>query len=72
VEEMSKNKTSPGLKIKELRERMGWTQEQLARFTGLSRVYINNLEQGRVPRPSYNVIKKLADIFNRPMEQMWQ
>lgn len=69
---MKKNKDSPGLRVKELRERMGWTQEQLAQFTGYSRVYINNLEQGRVPKPSFIVIKKLAALFNRPMEQIWE
>jgi transcriptional regulator with XRE-family HTH domain len=68
---MSKSKGYPGLRIKELRERMGWTQEQLAQFSGYSRVYINDLENGRIANPSVNAIKKLAALFNRPMEQIW-
>jgi transcriptional regulator with XRE-family HTH domain len=69
---MSKRNDGPGLRIKELREKMGWTQEQLAQFIGYSRVYVNNLETGRVPRPSYKAIKKLAIIFNKRMEQLWE
>ena len=36
-----------GSNVKELRTKLGWTQEQLAERSGFSQQYISGLEQGR-------------------------
>ena len=36
-----------GSNVKELRAKLGWTQEQLAERSGFSQQYISGLEQGR-------------------------
>jgi len=69
---VNKYKGHPGAKIRDLREQRGWTQTQVAEFTGYSRVYINNLERGRVPNPNVNIIKKLATLFSLTVEQIWK
>ena len=58
-------------KIKELRKKRGWTQEDLARWTGYSRVYINRLEKGKVPNPSITVLRQMARLFGRTIEEIW-
>ena len=63
------NKKTPTL-IRQLREQRGWTQADIAEFTGYSRVYINSVELGRVPNPSITLIRKLARLFNVPMERL--
>jgi transcriptional regulator with XRE-family HTH domain len=37
---------SLGLRIRELRSKHGWTQEQLAEFCGLHRTYLGHVERG--------------------------
>jgi transcriptional regulator with XRE-family HTH domain len=46
-------------KVKALRERRGWTQEQLAKQAGISRVYLARLETARQD-PSLSTLEKLA------------
>lgn len=53
-------------KIKGLRESNGWTQEELAKRTGLSRSAIGNYEQG-IRIPGYEELEALSDAFNCPM-----
>jgi len=50
---------SLGNKIRELRHNLGWTQEQLAKQTGLGRSYISLLERVGA-RPSAGVLLRLA------------
>jgi transcriptional regulator with XRE-family HTH domain len=56
--------------LRDLRQSRGWTQAEIAEFTGYSRVYINKLELGQVPNPSITLIRKLARLFNVPMEKL--
>lgn len=56
--------------IRELRLKHGWTQADIAEFTGYTRVYINKVELGQVPNPSITLIRKLAKLFNVTMEHL--
>lgn len=56
--------------MRELRLKHGWTQADIAEFTGYSRVYINKVELGEVPNPSITLIRKIARLFNVSMERL--
>lgn len=52
-----------GKRIKECRERLGLTQEELGEKLGLQRAAINKYEKGHVENMKRATIKKMADIF---------
>lgn len=52
------------------RERLGWTQAELAARIGVSRKTINTIENG-VFIPSTLVALKLARAFDRPVEALF-
>lgn len=60
---MNENKEKLGIKIKQLRKSMGWTQEQLAEKIGIDNKHLSRIEKG-YHMPNYKIIKKLAQIFN--------
>lgn len=51
------------LKIRQERERRGWTLEDVAIKIGISRQAVQLIETGRC-KPSYDVLVKLLDLFN--------
>lgn len=51
-------------KIKELREKMKISQEELAEKSGVSRALISGLETGNIQETSTVTLKKLAKFFN--------
>lgn len=53
-----------GNKIKEIREKKGITQGELARLTGLSVGYICHLERGSRTNPSYNTMVIISKALN--------
>ena len=52
------------------RERLGWTQAELAERIGVSRTTINTVENG-VFVPSTVLALKLARAFDRPVEALF-
>ena len=56
---MNENKEKLGIKIKQLRKSMGWTQEQLAEKIGIDNKHLSRIEKG-YHMPNYKIIKKLA------------
>ena len=48
-----------GVAVRQLRERRGWSQEQLAEHSDLNRSYVGEVERGRVI-PSIVTAQKLA------------
>lgn len=50
-------------RIKELREEMGWTQEELGKMLNVNGPAISKYENGRTPLTD-ETIKKLAEIFD--------
>lgn len=61
-----------GEKLKELRADRGWTQNELAKRSGLDRGYIANLETNMVDKPSADTFLKLARAFNIRTEELFQ
>jgi len=49
------------LDIKELRERVNWSQDRLAEFLGMDRSSVSHMENGRPPRgPAKRLLDMLA------------
>ncbi len=56
------NKPLYAVRLAELRNGKGFTQQQVSDMTGLSRARLNNYEQG-VREPDLDTVTKLADFF---------
>ncbi len=52
-----------GIRIKQLRKEMGWTQAELASKLGLKDSAIAKYEKGRVENMKRDTIAKMADLF---------
>jgi transcriptional regulator with XRE-family HTH domain/tetratricopeptide (TPR) repeat protein len=60
--------------VRDLRQRMGLTQEQLAQKTGLSARHVRDIESGRTARPRAGTVLLLADAFglsDTERERFW-
>lgn len=51
-----------GYRIATLRDKQGWTQEELAKRLGISRAALSHYEKNR-REPDYETLTKLADLF---------
>jgi len=58
-----------GLRVRELRIEKGWTQEDLAEYTGFHRTYIGMIERGERNLSLENV-EKFADTFKLSISQL--
>lgn len=58
-------------RVKELRSAHGWTQEELAQATGVSRQSINSIERNRYV-PSLELALTFARVFECPTEEIFQ
>ena len=58
-------------KIRVARAELRMTQQQLAEAAGVSRQTINAIESGKFV-PSTVLALKIAKIFNRPVEEIFQ
>ncbi|NUU75293.1 helix-turn-helix transcriptional regulator [Paenibacillus xylanilyticus] len=52
-----------GNRIAELREKKGWTQEELSSTIGISRAALSHYEKNR-RKPDLDTLSQLADIFH--------
>lgn len=57
-------------KIKEIRKLRGMTQEELAERVQCSRTHLSNLENGKIKHPSYESLKKIADVLDVTIEDL--
>ena len=57
-------------RVKELRTARGWTQEQLAEMTGVSRQSINSIERDRYV-PSLPLALTFAKVFRRSTDEIF-
>ena len=48
-----------GQRVKDLRERLGWSQEKLAERANLDTTYVSGIERGR-RNPGLNTVNRLA------------
>lgn len=60
-----------GLKLKIKRIEKGIKQNELARKIGVSIQYLNALENGRAQNPSIPVMKKISEILETPVEELF-
>jgi putative transcriptional regulator len=63
----------PGVsnRIKELRAAVGWTQEELAKATGVSRQSINSIERNRYV-PSLPLALTFARVFGCSTDEIFE
>ncbi|OBZ13320.1 helix-turn-helix domain-containing protein [Bacillus sp. FJAT-26390] len=52
-----------GQRIKELRTKKGWAQDELAERMGMNRVNISNYELDKIKNVPSETLKKFADVF---------
>lgn len=57
-------------RIRQLREKAGWSQQKLAEKSGLSYTVITKIEQGVAKRPTIQTMIKLADAFGISLDEL--
>ncbi|MFS8532968.1 MAG: helix-turn-helix transcriptional regulator [Sphaerobacter thermophilus] len=57
-------------RVREARQKQGWTQDDLGRRVGVSRQTINAIENGRYD-PSLPLAFKLARVFETTIEDLF-
>ena len=68
---LNKSFKTLGRKIQKLRKAQDLTQEELAEMTGISRVYMGYIEQGR-ESPSLKLLMKLAKRLGVRVENLFR
>lgn len=58
------------IKIKKLREKLGLSQEKLARLADVSNNTIINIESGKQQNPTIETVKKIAKALNVSIEEL--
>jgi transcriptional regulator with XRE-family HTH domain len=66
--ESSKNNLAKA--VKRLREKMGISQEKLARLADVSNNTVINIEAGKQGNPTIETLKKIAKALNTPIEDL--
>ena len=64
------SKTNLARKVKQLREKLGLSQEKLARLADVSNNTIINIEAGNQDNPIINTLKKVAKALDIPVEDL--
>ncbi len=61
--------TRVGRRIRLLRESHGWTQQQLADMTGIGRVHVSELENGK-REAGLRMLERLAETFEISLAEL--
>jgi len=64
------SKTSLAREVKQLREKLGLSQEKLARLADVSNNTVINIEAGKQDNPTINTLKKVAKALNVSVEEL--
>ncbi len=64
------SKTNLARKVKQLREKLGLSQEKLARLADVSNNTIINIEAGKQDNPTIDTFKKVAKALDIPVENL--
>jgi DNA-binding XRE family transcriptional regulator len=64
------SKTNLAKKVKQLREKLGLSQEKLARLADVSNNTIINIEAGKQDNPTIDTLKKVAKALDIPVEDL--
>lgn len=59
-----------GLKIREMRNSKGYTTNDMARFTKISKSYIEELERGAKHNPSLNKVVSIARALGAKVDEI--
>lgn len=57
-------------RLKQLRNKAGWSQQKLAEKAGLSYNVITKIEQGAAKMPTIQTMIKLADAFGVSLDEL--
>ena len=60
-----------GLKLKIKRIEKGYTQIELSKRVGISRYYLSAIERGRANNPSLGLMRRIANILDTPIEDIF-
>lgn len=66
-----KAQTQLGMRIRFLRKRLGWSQEDLALEANVNKNYICDLENGR-RNPSLDVLERIAKALNITLSELFR
>lgn len=58
-------------RLKRFREEKGWSQTKLSEESGVSRVTINSLENGKVQVAKTDTLTKIADALDRTVSEVF-
>ena len=64
------SKTNLAKKVKQLREKLGLSQEKLARLADVSNNTIIKIEAGKQDNPTIDTLKKVAKALDIPVEDL--
>ena len=64
------SKTNLARNVKQLREKIGLSQEKLARLSDVSNNTIINIEAGKQDNPTIDTLKKVARALNVSVEDL--
>ena len=64
------SKTNLARKVKQLREKLGLSQEKLARLADVSNNTVINIEAGKQDNPTIDTLKKVAKALNVSVEDL--
>ncbi len=57
-------------KLKKLRQKKGWTQQELSHRAGLSHNAISKIEQGATKKPIMQTLIKIADALGVSFDEL--
>jgi hypothetical protein len=58
-----------GLRVRQLREKREWSQEDFAEKADLHRTYVSGIERG-TRNPTLTVLERIADGFEMPLNKL--
>lgn len=64
------NRSRAGARVAALRERRMWTQVRLAEEAGISPTTVSGIENGRISRPHFGTLRKLAGALGVESEEL--
>jgi transcriptional regulator with XRE-family HTH domain len=64
------SKTNLAKKVKQLREKLGLSQEKLARLADVSNNTVINIEAGKQDNPTIDTLKRVAKALNVSVEDL--
>jgi transcriptional regulator with XRE-family HTH domain len=70
MDEKGMDRSRAGANLAALRERRMWTQVRLAEEAGISPTTVSGIENGRISRPHFGTIRKLALALGVESEEL--